>query len=324
MMLSRTARTYQTPTPFSDGRVRAEPVVSDPCSDNDVGGDRERGDRLVVSERPGGLVEVVGDGDRSAAADELRMERPEGAPGAGDESGGAGCAGGEAGEAEQAAGGEDLVGFVEGAGDVVGAEQVEDVGGEEAVEARLGVGELEKCVAESELDAVRVSIEAPRREFMHVRADVDARVAGVAWEVVPTEAFGESTGAVAELADGVGVREVCMREQRVDRAVLVDRLQVLDAANPVVDATRLLGLQVPRRLSYGSWFSEVHGGVSGPEHLGEVGARVHSELPVGVAQVVLDRLRAEEEGGRSVLPGTACHVRPSGDRSCLSHLARRS
>ena len=88
----------------------------------------------------------------------------------------------------------------------------------------------------------------PCREFVHMRADVDACVAGVAWEVVPKEAFGESTGAVAELADGVSVREIGVREQRFDGAVLVDGLQVLDAADAVVDAAGLRGRQVPRRL----------------------------------------------------------------------------
>jgi hypothetical protein len=80
-----------------------------------------------------------------------------------------------------------------------------------------------------------------------VRADVDARVAGVAGEVVSEETFREGAGSVAELADGVGVGEVRVREQRFDRAVLVDGLQVLDAADPVVDAAGLRSRQVPRR-----------------------------------------------------------------------------
>ena len=60
-------------------------------------------------------------------------------------------------------------------------------------------------------------------------------------EFVSEQAFGEGAGAVAELADGVGVREVGVREQRAVRAVLVDGLQVLDAADPVVDTAGLLG-----------------------------------------------------------------------------------
>src|SRR5512132_102950 len=41
------------------------------------------------------------------------------------------------------------------------------------------------------------------------------------------------------------------------------------------------------------------------DRLGELGARVDAELPVDVAQVVLDRLRAEKHRGRRLPSGTA-------------------
>jgi len=219
--------------------------------DDDLGGDGERRGGLVVADRPGRPGEVVADGDRSAAADECRPERPNGLPRSAKETGRAGCSGREAGEAEQAAGGEKAARFVDGARDVVGAEEIEDVGGEEAIEAPFGVGEPRQRVPDSKLDPVCVGAEASCRELVHVRAEVDAAVVGVGWEVVSKETLGEGAGAVADLADGVGVLEVCVRKKRCDRGVLVHGLQVLEAADPVVDAARLVGSQVSRRSSRG-------------------------------------------------------------------------
>ena len=81
---------------------------------------------------------------------------------------------------------------------------------------------------------------------MHARAELQADVAGVVRQVSFEQSLGESAGAEAELEQRAGVFEVCMREKLADRAVLVDRLEVLDRADAVIGAACLLGGQIAR------------------------------------------------------------------------------
>ncbi len=130
--------------------------------------------------------------------------------------------------------------LVQGEADVVWAEEIEDVVGDEAVEGGALEGELERAVAEMQGDTATVAVGPAPGELVHAGADVGADVAALGGEVLLEHALGEGARAVTELEDRSCVLEVGVGEQRAGCPVLVERLEVLEAADAIVDTSRLL------------------------------------------------------------------------------------
>lgn len=107
---------------------------------------------------------------------------------------------GEAGETEQSVVGEQAVGLPEHEPDVLRTEHVENVGGDEAVEAGVAEGKAEGAVARLQLD-VAEAVEPACGERVRARTDVHSGAASIGGEVSGEESLREGAGSVPELED---------------------------------------------------------------------------------------------------------------------------
>jgi hypothetical protein len=78
-----------------------------------------------------------------------------------------------------------------------------------------------------------------------LRTDVGADVAASGRQVAIDQARRECPGAVTKLEHRIRMLEVGVSEQLDNRPMLVDSLEVLDTADPVVETARLLRGEVP-------------------------------------------------------------------------------